>query len=407
MKIKKISIVFFLVFISAVNAQKGKIVGSWLVTRVEVRGEVENPYKVTDYNEDGTMVMMGIDVGTWDYNKKSKAIVMKSDFDKDFNGEGRILKLTDRELVVRKDGVKVFYKKLDFDKIQKGNKDSGLLGSWQFEKASNASTQNSIDFKEPDEFTIIQKQEGMEARMRGTWIFDKNNMSLLMIGLRGEDTFKGENKVVDLNEETLELENNNELFKAHKKAKNTAKEESTEKVEHLTFYYEDFFTEDGDYKYEADKDELPWNNWEKMKDGLLNVKQLVYRYDSKNQGEEAFKNEVLTANVTANLEYEGFTIENIFTGYDTSGNGEPRPNTDYDMPLYPLEDKTFRIAGNEQITTPAGTFDCTVIELSNGYDMNKKLWMINDKVGVYAKIIDQNTTEDSGYYHLYKLQEIK
>lgn len=33
--------------------------------------------------------------------------------------------------------------------------------------------------------------------------------------------------------------------------------------------------------------------------------------------------------------------------------------------------------------------------------------MINDKVGVYAKIIDENTSEDSGYYHIYELQDIK
>ena len=403
---KKYLIILVMVCTTAAYSQKGKIVGSWLVTKVEVKGEVENPYKVTDYNEDGRMVMMGIDVGAWNYNKKNKSIVMKSDFDKDFNGEGKILKLTDKELVVLKDGIKVFYKKLDLDKIAKANKDSGLLGSWQFEKTANASIQNSIDFKEPDGFTMIQKQEGMMARMGGTWVFDKDKMSLLMIGLRGEDTFKGENKVLYLNEETLELENNHELFKATRKVESTAEEERIHEVEHLTFYFEDFFNEDWEYIYGADKEKLPWNNWEAMKKDLLNVKQLVYRYDFKNDGEETFKHEILIANVSANIEYEGFTIENIFTGYDTTGNGEPRSNTDYYMPLYPLEDNVFRLAGSEQITTPAGIFDCTVIELSNGYDMKKKLWMINDKVGIYAKIIDENTSEYS-YYHVYELQEIK
>lgn len=401
MKIKNLSMVLFLVFMGVLNAQKAKIVGEWLAVKVEVNGKIETPYMVKEYREDGKMIMMGIEIGTWGYNKKNNVIVMKSDFDKDFNGKDKILKLTKKELVVEKDGIKVYYEKQKLAEITSSNKDSGLLGMWVFNDVPNTNTTTFVTFNEPDEFTMIEKQEGMEARMNGTWVFDKQKMSLIMIGLRGEDTFKGENQIVQVDEETLELENNGKMYKANKKV------ETSIKMEHLTFYYEDFFTEDGDVKYAADRENVPWNNWQEMKKDILNINQLVYSYNFKDTGDQKFKKKILTTDVIANLEYEGFIIENIFNGYETTGNPEPGPNTDSNNPLYPLNDYTFRVAGNERITIPAGTFDCTVIEVSNGYDMNKKLWMINDKIGVYAKIIDENTTENSGYYHVYELKEIK
>ena len=190
--------------------------------------------------------------------------------------------------------------------------------------------------------------------------------------------------------------------------KNSEEYNKIAKLEHLTFSEEDFYTEDGEFKYnkEDEAEKLPWLNWREMKKDLLNIKQLVYSYDFNDEDNDVFENKILTTDVIANSDYEGFIIEDIFKGYDNSGN-EVGPNTDYNNPLYPLNDRTYRVAGNEQITTPAGTFDCTVIEFSNNYDLKKKLWMINDKVGIYAKIIDENTDEDYGYYHLYELQEIK
>ncbi|MBN2238122.1 MAG: hypothetical protein JW729_11220, partial [Bacteroidales bacterium] len=84
---------------------------------------------------------------------------------------------------------------------------------------------------------------------------------------------------------------------------------------------------------------------------------------------------------------------------------ELRPNYEYSYPLYPLKDDTYRVVGQEQITTPAGTFDCTVLEVIYDYDIAKKLWMINDKIGVYAKIIEDKPGS-FGKYAIFELQEI-
>ena len=149
----------FSILVEFANAQKSQIVGNWLVQKVEVDNKVEKPYMVADFMGDGKMVMMGVEVGTWDYNKKEHSVVMKSGFDKDFNGEGKILELNDRELIVLKDGAKVFYDKLDLNKIMEENKNSGLLGIWEFKNMPYQDTKSVMTFEEPDVFTFVQKEE--------------------------------------------------------------------------------------------------------------------------------------------------------------------------------------------------------------------------------------------------------
>jgi len=404
MRKRYLLIIILLTFVGFSNAQKSKIVGTWLITKVEVGDKVENPYQITDYTEDGKMVMMGMEVGSWDFNKKTNAIVMKSEFDKDFNGEGKILKLTKKELVVEKDGVKAYYQKTDMAEVASVNKTSKLMGTWEFKDMTPNSMKSFITFREPDEFTIIQKEENSETTINGTWIFNKKDRSLIMISFNGENAPTGECKIVKLDDNVFELENNGKVFKASKK------QENKYKIERLNFSQDDFFTEDGNYKYQADQEKLPWLNWSEMKTELLNVTQLVYKYSNLINNTESFEDKTLTANVTATLEEEGFNIDYIFNGFDSYNIPKDiafPSNPEYSNPLYPLNDTMYRVVGNEQITTPAGTFDCTVLEVFGDSDVRKKLWMINNKIGVYAKIIEDNPDERFGSYHIYELKEIK
>lgn len=404
MKNSALLIIILIAFTSLTNAQKSKLVGSWLMTKAEVGGQIEKPYFITDFNEDGKMIVMGMDAGTWTYNEKNNSIVMKSDLDKDFNGEGKIVSISEKELVVNKDEAKLSYRKVGTAEINEANKNSGLFGIWKFNDVPFSDATTLVTFTEPDEFKIIQKEDGMTSNLSGTWIFDKQNSALIMIGLRSEDTFHGENKVVKVGEGSLTLENNGTVFMGNKKV------QSSIKIERLTFTEGDFYNEDGDYKYYDDEEKLPWRNWGEMKTGLLNIKQLVYNYSTLINNTEAFETKTLTADVKASLEEEGFVIDNIFNGYDRYNLPEDTEfytSTKFTKPLYPLEDDIFRVVGNEEITTPAGTFDCTVLEGVNDSEVRKKLWMINDKIGVYAKIIEDDPDETWGHYSVYELQEIK
>ncbi len=405
---KKSTLLIITFFTCAVfaNAQKSKLVGSWLMTKAEVNGEVQKPYFITEFNEDGKMLVMGIDAGTWEYNKSHNSIVMKSELDKDFNGEGKIVTLNEKELVVNKDGAKLFYKKVETAEIMEANKNSGLMGMWEFKDVPYPDVNTLLTFSEPDEFKIIQREVGMTSNLSGTWIFDKQNNALIMIGLRGEDTFNGENKVVKINEKNLELENNGTAYKGNKKAQNTIK------IERLTFTEDEFYNDDADYKYYDDDKKLPWFDWAEIKANLLNVNQLVYKYSTLINDTEAFESKILTSDVKATLEEEGFTIDNIFVGYDRYNlpeDSEFPENNEYSKPLYPLTDDIFRVVGNEQITTPAGTFNCAVVEVATYSNVLRKLWVITDKpgFGIYAKIIEDDPDVSWGHYYVYELQEIK
>lgn len=383
-------------------AQKTQITGSWLMTKAETPEDIQEPFQITDFNEDGTFYVMGWEAGTWEYDKSKHAILMQSELDKDFNGEAKIEKMTDKELVVLKDGVKMSYLKVDYNKIAENNAISGLFGNWELKNEPYPDAITYLTFSEPDEFKIIQKEEYSESQLNGTWMYNPTEKTLIMMGLRGEDILRGESKGLRIDSESLEIENNGHVYKASRM------KASTHKIERLTFTEGEFYNEEGDYKYDEEEQKLPWLNWSELKNDLLNVHQLVYNYATLIEGTEAFNTKTLTADVNASLEEEGFHIDYIFDGFDRYNlpeDAELRPNNEYSNPLYPLEDDTYRVVGQEQITTPAGTFDCTVLEVIYDYDIAKKLWMINDKIGVYAKIIEDKPGS-FGKYAIYELQEI-
>jgi len=175
------------------------------------------------------------------------------------------------------------------------------------------------------------------------------------------------------------------------------------------FTEDDFFDENDEYKYYDDEQKLPWQDSYGMIMSLENVKQLVYKYSSLIDDKEAFKDKILTANVKANIEESCLSIDYIFYGYDTYNLPEDTqlpPNKAYSELLYPERENSFRVTGTEQITTPAGTFDCTVIEVFDNSEIKKKLWMINNKPGIYAKCI-HDKSGDWGHYDIYELQEIQ
>ena len=75
--------------------------------------------------------------------------------------------------------------------------------------------------------------------------------------------------------------------------------------------------------------------------------------------------------------------------------------------MYPLKENLFRVTGKETVKTPAGKFDCTVIETAGDFGIPEKLWMIDSKPGVYAKIIVDDNSEDFPHYSVFELQKIE
>jgi len=397
---KKTSVlIMFISLVMSAYAQKEKIVGSWLMTKAETPEGIQEPYFTTDFTEDGKMIVMGMEVGSWDYDQSSQSIVAKSDFDKDFNGASKIIRISDTEMVLLKDEVTMYYIKVDKNAIASNNQDSKLIGTWRFQQ--NDWSSSLLKFELPDSFVFVETEEGMTTTYRGSWMYNPQENTVLIIGLHSY--ISGKNSIEALSNEMLTLKNKENTIQA-------SKEKTTEKqVNRLDFTEADFYTEEGDFKYYDDEDKLPWLNHYDLMAYLRNVSQLVYTYSVLVEDTDAFNSKILTADVEANLENELASIDFIFYGYDRYNlpdDTELPPNKDYSNPLFPLKDDIFRVVGEEEISTPAGTFDCMVIEIMGDFEMRKKAWMVKDKPGVYAKIIEDKPGS-FGKYAIYELQEIK
>ncbi len=77
------------------------------------------------------------------------------------------------------------------------------------------------------------------------------------------------------------------------------------------------------------------------------------------------------------------------------GEEEPSSTGDHEInfpknglsPFFRLRRAEINIKGSEKITVPAGTFQCTVVELKSSFWGVEKVWMIDNMPGFYAKVI--------------------
>lgn len=73
--------------------------------------------------------------------------------------------------------------------------------------------------------------------------------------------------------------------------------------------------------------------------------------------------------------------------------------------LFSQGDARTSVVGTESVETPLGTFDTVVVEVSHDFfGTRQTYWMIADRPGVYAKVVDHGK-EDSGTHLVYTLAE--
>jgi hypothetical protein len=88
------------------------------------------------------------------------------------------------------------------------------------------------------DYVILSFYSRFSTKLYEEPIYEEQSNSIIMIGLRGEDTFHGESKIVKIDAENLELENKGTVLKGTKKAQNATK------IECLSFTEGDFYNED-------------------------------------------------------------------------------------------------------------------------------------------------------------------
>ncbi len=378
------------------NAQTEKISGSWLMTKVEMGDETQDVFSNTDFTEDGNIVVSDVPVGTWEYKKKGNIISMESEMDKDFNGDWKIVTLNSKELKLNKDDVTLFYSRIDNEKIKEANLASGLIGVWRFTDIEGGT--NFLKLESPNTF-VLKTISGMtSSTAHGEWMYNPKEKSLVFTGFAYE--IRGKNDIVKMNAEELEFTHDEVTIKA------TKENIEVNKIERLTYTYEDF-PED---IYSNDIIPMNWIDLYTMVSFLSGIEYLKYSNGTLIEGFDSYSYNTILLEIDANVEESNVMFTNLsITQGDTMQYGQNYKGGMSEMYNYffPQEEPdVFRLTGTETITVAAGTFECTVIE---GVDDDKlKFWLINDKPGVYARIINEGEGPfDDLEYKLMELEEIK
>ncbi|HHJ52094.1 MAG TPA: hypothetical protein ENJ89_02770 [Caldithrix abyssi] len=322
---------------------------------------------------------MGMEMATWKFDANKKQIVLKSKRNKNFNGAMKIVFLSAEQMVLKKGADTYTYSRVEPDKIKQNNEKSGLAGLWSLSGTEYPCAFLKLDL--PQDFALVRVAFGETDRASGSWIFSPKDQTIIFVGF--SELLRGKVKLADLKKNSFSLQLADRTLQA-KKVKPAP-------IERLTFK-EDDFPEEPDEQSQA---RLPWKNFDGMVQFLSKVKAVRYSV-----GQLLPKLNVLAyptkhlAKVQADVQKPSVRFTNLSVSEgNTSQYSEKVLNemSSDEFHFFPLEDFwQYRVVGNEKLTVPAGTFDCTVVEAVDG-DKKFKLWMINDKPGIYAKIIREET----------------
>ncbi len=387
-------------------------------------------------------------VGKWKYDKKSKTLTIDAPKFKELDGSNKVEKKGDELVLLTQKSAKAFFTKIDRDKITKENKASGLIGLWKIEidysnntvsegaveEATEEVVEEEVVEEVVEETTNVNTSEETNSYIEvnylflkntnlysygqgnggssGVWILNKKEKTFTIIGRYVQ--FSGINTIIEITDKKFVFKDKNgqeySAIRTEQDAKNYDK---------LDFREEEYFeiTDNGNsrsVKTRVDVSKLPWNDFYTNIEYLKNIKTLKYTCLKPIEQFELFEKTELSTPVKYNQEENIIIINDIYNGYSGDNANEIKYGEldFFEKPKYHpffIFEKilTGKIIGQEQITTPVGTFQCTVIEGYSDWDKKMKLWMINDKPGVYAKIIKSEKKPWGDYEYLsFILKEI-
>ena len=375
--IKKFLLIYLAILSVGTSAQTNKLTGSWLLTKATVKGKTVHPYQIVEMKKSGKFTVMGMELATWKLNSGSNSITLNSKLNKDFNGNLKIVELTDEEMILTKGDDKYFYKKYDKTKIAKSNGRSNLSGLWETFDSEYPSILIKLEL--PDSFTVVQSSDAETDKSSGNWIFLPEEHGIIFSGF--SHLLRGKFSVDPVTFAGFVLKSGRTTL--------TAKRVKSQNIERLTFK-EKNFPEDS----EPDQSKLPWKELNETAEFLKNISSLSYTYGKL---VNEFNTLIFTSSILSKISVDISKPSIKFTNYSIVNGNASQYSEKYKDELsngfnlfFPQEEPyPYRILGTEKITSPAGTFNCTVIE---GFDGESKIkyWMINKMPGIYAKIIKEN-----------------
>lgn len=295
--------------------------------------------------------------------------------------------------------------------------ESKIIGNWQLTTVEvNGETEKDLKavFIFQDSGVLKAARNASSKTINaGTWKYNKKKKLILMSSDLDKD-FNGEASVVKVNDTELVYNKDGAIlsFVKIEMKNNTVKIEMEKPL--LSFEREEMYNEEGDFDYDAAEAKLPWKI-ETIVNSLKSYSELIYNITSFPDEEEPdawVESEKINYNAEAQSidvrEYSYFQNDYI----DMTENPIWMNNLtdyEYDFMFFPKNNlDTYNVIGTETIETPAGIFNCTLVEGFDQFDSKIKYWMVTEKPGVFAKII---TVKDApvpfGVTNVYVLKEIK
>jgi len=297
------------------------------------------------------------------------------------------------------------------------SQESKIIGNWQLSQVVHeGKTETGLKavfiFAEKGILKAARSatSKSMDA---GLWKYNKKKKSIEMTSDLDRD-FNGIAKILKLNDSVLEYEKDKAIL-SFKKITIEAKVNKIEMEKPiLAFEREDIMDEDGDFDYEEAESKLPWT-LETIVNFLKEHHEIVFdvtNFPDEQEADAWVESEKVNYNEEAQSidvrRYSYFQNDYI----DMTENPLWMNNLEeyeYDYMFFPKENlNLYKVIGTENLETVIGTFECTVVEGYGDFDGKIKYWMVNNKPGVFAKIIKvKDAMVPFGYTNVYTLKEIK
>ena len=156
------------------------------------------------------------------------------------------------------------------------------------------------------------------------------------------------------------------------------------------------------------KVELPWK-WEQVSGGIKMGQEYTYALSGSDAKGKELKDKFLCKVAKSDKDGAGITCNTVEKPSEDKGAGQVA-NLAWSKfsPLFPVEKPSHELKSRESITVPAGEFDCVVADLKDFFGKQLTVWMIVDKPGVYAKVVEtMPNAEDDKTNKVFELAEIK
>jgi len=247
----------------------------------------------------------------------------------------------------------------------------------------------------------------------GTWTYNKKQKTIVMSSELDRD-FHGEAIVIKVNKKVLVYKKSGATLSFTKLAKLDLPPKIEAEKPTLVFERENILDENGDFNYEEAESKLPWK-LETIVNFLKEHNEVVYNV-THFPDEQEIDTWVESEKINYNEEAQSIDVRrySYFQNDYIDMTEDPiwmnnLEEYEYDFMFFPKENlNLYKVVGLESLETTLGIFECTVVEGYGDFDGKIKYWMVNEKPGVFAKIVKvKDAPAPFGYTNVFILKEIK